>query len=114
MAYSVGKAIASNCSVIAASILQQNFHSKVLQLDEATDISDEVQLSVYCRFADEETKTIVEHYLCSLKVGVCAAAQAIFAKLNQFIEEHGFDWTRCKPVATTAAMQGSTNGLVKT
>jgi len=27
---------------------------------------------------------IVEHYLCCVKVGVCATAQAIFAKFSQF------------------------------
>ena len=64
-------------------------------------------------FADEEIKTIVE--LCCLKVGVCATAQATFAKFNQFVEEHGFDWTKYKPVDTNkaAAMQGSTNGVAR-
>jgi len=86
-----------------------------IQLDETTDISDEVQLIVYCRFADEETKTIVEHYLCCLKVGVCATAQAILAKLNQFIEKNSLDWTKCKSLTTdgAAAMQSSTNGVVR-
>jgi len=34
--------------------------------------------------------------------------------LNQFIEEHGFDWTKYKSVATSVAavMQGS-NGVVR-
>jgi len=39
----------------------------------------------FCRFANHETKTIVE--LCCLNVGVCSTAQAIFAKLNQFIDQ---------------------------
>jgi len=33
-----------------------------IQLDETTDISDEVQLILYRNFADGETKTIVEYY----------------------------------------------------
>jgi len=35
--------------------------------------------------------------------------------LNQFIEEHGFDWIRCKALAANeaAAMQCSTNELVQ-
>ena len=33
-----------------------------LQLDETTDISDDQQLIVYCRFVDAEAKTTVEHY----------------------------------------------------
>ena len=32
-----------------------------LQLDETTDISDEVQMIVYYRFIDVEAKTTVEH-----------------------------------------------------
>ena len=52
-----------------------------------------MQLIVYCWVVDEdeETKTNVEYYLYCLKVGVCATA-----RLNQFIEEHGLDWTKCK------------------
>ena len=61
------------------------------QLDETTDISDEVQLILCRRYTDEEAKTIVEHYLCYLKVGVSATAQAIFVRLNQFFEKHGLD-----------------------
>jgi len=40
-------------------------------------------------------------------MGVCSIAQAIFAKLNEFIESHGFDWMKLKAVTTngTAAMQ---------
>jgi len=53
-----------------------------IQLDEKADIADEVQLILYCRFADEETKRIVVYYLCCLTDGVYATAQAIFAKLN--------------------------------
>jgi len=54
-------------------------------------------------------------YLCCPAVEVCATAQAIFAQLNQFTEEHGFDWTKCKSVASNeeGAMQGSTNGVVR-
>ena len=89
-------------------------HSFGIQLHQTTDISDEVQLIVYCRFADE-AKTIVEHYLCCPKVGVSAAAQAIFYRLNQFPEKHGLDWTKCKSVAIAgaAAMQGCTNGVIR-
>jgi len=58
--------------------------------------------------------TILKYYLYCLKVGVCTTAQAISAKFNQFIEERGLDWTKCKSVTTdgAAAMQGSTNGVV--
>jgi len=49
-----------------------------------------------------------------LNVGVCSTAQAIFAKLNEFTEKHGFDWMKYKAVATngTAAMQRTTSGVV--
>jgi len=50
-----------------------------------------VQFIVHCRIADEETKTAVEHYLYCPKLGVCTTAQAIFAKLIQFVKDHGLD-----------------------
>ena len=56
-----------------------------------------------------------EYYLCCIKVRVCATTQYIFSKLNQFIEEHGFDWIKCKPLSANgaAAMQDSNNGSVQ-
>jgi len=44
-------------------------------------------------------------------MGVCSTAQAIFAKVHEFIESHGFDWKKYKAVATngTATMQRTTN-----
>ena len=90
-------------------------HSYGIQLNKTTDISDERQLIVYCRFANEEAKIIVEHYLCCLKIGVSATAQAIFDKLNQLSEGNGLDWTKYTSVITdgTTAMQGSTNGVIR-
>ena len=66
-----------------------------------------------CRFTNHDTKTIVK--LCCLNVGVCSTAQAISAKLNQFIEKHGVDCMKYKAVATNgaAAMQRTTNGVVR-
>jgi len=66
-----------------------------------------------CRFANQETKTIVE--MCCLNVGVCSTAQAISTKLNQFIEKRGFDRMKYKAVATNGAatMQGTSNGVVR-
>ena len=90
-------------------------HSYGIQLNKTTDISDKVQLIVYCRLANEEAKTIVEHYLCCLKIGVSATAQAIFDKLNQLFEEHGLDWTKCTSIITdgTTAIQGFTKGVIR-
>ena len=109
------------CERISEDLLNQlldklkKAHSYRIQLDQTADFLDEVQLIVYCRFADEKTKTIVEHYLCCLKVGVSATAQAIFDRLNQFCEEHGLDWTKGKSVSTdgAAAMQGSANAVIE-
>ena len=67
----------------------QNPQSFRIHLDEITDISDKVQLIVYCRVVDEG-KTILEHYLYRLKVvGFCATVQDISAEFNQFIEDRG-------------------------
>ena len=52
----------------------QNPQSFRIYLDEITDISDKVQLIVYCRVANEE-KAILDHYLHCLKVvRVCTTA----------------------------------------
>ena len=61
-----------------------------------------------------EVKTTVEHYLCCVKVGFSATVQSIFDKLNEFLEEHDLDWTKCKSVTTdeVEAMQSFTNGVV--
>ena len=109
------------CDGISEDLLKQlldklkKAHSYGIQFDETTYISNEVQLIVYCRLADEEAKTIVEHYLYCLKVCVSATAQTIFDRLNQFFEEHGLKWTKCKSVTSdgAAAMQGSTNGVIR-
>jgi len=49
-----------------------------------------------------------------LNVGVCSTAQAIFVKLNELTEKHGFDWMKYKAVANNgrAATQRTTNGVV--
>ena len=64
---------------------------------------------------DAKAKTIVEHYLCCVKVGVSATAQSIFDKLNEFIVECDLNWTKCKSVTTdeAAALQGCKNGVVQ-
>jgi len=80
-----------------------------IYLDGTTDNSEEVQLVVCCRFANQETETTVE--LCCLNVGVCSTAQAIFAKLKQFIEKNNFDWMKYKAVATKK--QQTCNALLK-
>jgi len=84
-----------------------------IYLDGTTDNSEDVQLVVCCRLANQETQTTVE--LWRLNVGVCSTAQAIYAKLNQFIEKHRFDWMKYKAVATKEAadMQRTTNGVVQ-
>jgi len=63
--------------------------------------------------ANKEIRTIVE--LCCFNVGVCSTDQVIFAKLNQFIEKHGFDWMEYEIVGTNGAvaMQHTANAVVR-
>ncbi|XP_066965460.1 SCAN domain-containing protein 3-like [Macrobrachium rosenbergii] len=86
-----------------------------IQLDETTGIGGEVQLIVYCRFPNLEEKTIVEHYLCCLQLGVETTAHNIFQKLHGFIIEEGIDWSKWKSVTTDGAkaIVGAINGVVK-
>ena len=62
-------------------------------MDETIDISDEGS-SIYIVCLPMRKQNHFEYYLCCVKVRVCATTQYIFAKLNQFIEEHGFDWIK--------------------
>jgi len=113
-----GNTTKGRCRYISQDLLKQvqklqSPQSFRIHLDVITDIPDEVQLIVYCRVADEEKKIFLEHHLyCLNVVGVCATAQAISDKFNQFIEERGLDWKKCKSVTTDgeAAMQASPNG----
>jgi len=53
--------------------------------------------------------------LCCLKVGVCSTAQTVYAKFNQFVEKHVFDWMKYKAVASNeaAAVQCTTSGVAR-
>lgn len=86
-----------------------------IQLDETTDIGGEAQLIVYCRFPGLEEKTMVEHYLCCLQLGVETTANSIFQKLNGFFVKESIDWSKCKSVTTDGAkaMVGAINGVVR-
>nr|XP_039261568.1 zinc finger BED domain-containing protein 5-like [Styela clava] len=70
---------------------------------------------VFCRFPDIKSNRIVEHYLFCQPVGEKATAEAIFNKINEFFEEEGLDWSKCKSVTTdgAAAMRGSQKGLIE-
>ena len=80
-----------------------------IQLDESTDISSESQLILFGRYPDVEANRIVEHYLFCQPVGEKATSEAIFNTMNEFFEQEGLDWSKCKAVTTdgAAAMQGS-------
>ncbi|XP_069162850.1 zinc finger MYM-type protein 6-like [Procambarus clarkii] len=86
-----------------------------IQLDKTTGIGGEAQLIIYCRFPDLEEKTIVEHYLYCIQLGVEITTHNIPQILHDFIIEEGIDWSKCKSVTTDGAkaMVGAINGVVK-
>nr|XP_045596426.1 protein FAM200A-like [Procambarus clarkii] len=99
----------SRRSVMLADDLMEQLVKKLrlaasfgIQLDETTDIG-EAQLIVYSRFPDLEEKTIVEHYLCCLQLGVETTTNNIFQELHAFIIEEGIDVSKSKFVATDGA-----------
>ena len=55
-----------------------------LQFDKTTDIKNDAQLIVYCRFPNESVKKIGEHYLFCLPVGLQSTGEFIFSKLDKF------------------------------
>ena len=85
-----------------------------LQLDESTDVSSRAQLLAYVRYSDLDAETIREEYICCLDVGVCTTCEAIFLKLDEFIEENRIPWEKCSGITAdgAAAMTGKISGVI--
>ena len=93
-----GTTVGRRCAVISADLNQQLIQKILkapsfgIQLDKSTEISNESQLMVFCRFPDVEANRIVEHYLFCHPVGEKATFEAIFNTINELFEKEGLDW----------------------
>ncbi|XP_022597516.1 zinc finger BED domain-containing protein 5-like [Seriola dumerili] len=84
-----------------------------IQLDESTDVANCAQLMVYVRFI-KELSAQEEFLFCHPLMARTTAAE-IFRALNDFIQEHHIDWSRCCGICTDGAraMTGRHSSLVK-
>nr|XP_033506785.1 zinc finger BED domain-containing protein 5-like [Epinephelus lanceolatus] len=84
-----------------------------IQLDESTDVANCAQLMVYVRFIKE--LSVQEEFLFCHPLPARTTAAEIFKALNDFIQEHHIDWSRCCGICTDGAraMTGRHSGLVK-
>ena len=106
-------------AMIAGDIKQQLIANLIeapcfaLQLDETTDISNDAQLIVYCRFPNKSVGKIVKHFLFCLPVGLQTTGEFNFSKLDEFFQHENLTWNECVAVTTdgAAAMVGKHKGV---
>ena len=106
-------------AMIAEDIKQQLIANLIespcfaLQFDETTDIGNDAQRFVYCRFPNKSVGKIVEHFLFCLPVGLQTTRVSIFSRFDQFFQNKNLTWNKCVAVTTdgAAAMVGKHNGV---
>ena len=74
-----------------------------LQFDETTNITNDAQLIVYCRFPNKAVEKIVEHFLFCLSVGLQTTGEFIFSKFDEFFQHENLSWDKCVAVTTDGA-----------
>ena len=82
----------ASSGMIDADIKQQliakliEAHCFAPQFYKTTDIKNNTQLIVYCRFPEESVKKILENFLFCLPVGLHSTGEFIFSKLDKFFQ----------------------------
>ena len=98
---------------IEEQVIEQVKKSKYFatQLDESTDLSNCAILACFVWFESEGS--IMEEFLCSLKLLGQTTSSEIFKTLNNYVQEHDLDWGKCVGVCTdgTANMIGCHSGV---
>lgn len=91
-----------------AQRLQNNHYA--IQVDESIDISGLSNLLGFDRYV---YKNICKDFLFC-KTLESTTKEDIFNTINDFIEKHGIDWTKCVGISTdgTKAMTGRISGLI--
>ena len=84
-----------------------------LQLDEATDSSQDAHLICYMRFVDFSEHNLVEELLFCKPMELGCRGIDLFNIINNFISTNNLDWGKCISICTdgTKAMSGSLFGL---
>ena len=88
---------------IEEQVIEQVMKSKYfsIQLYESTDLSNCAILACFVRFENEGS--IMEEFLCSLKLLGQTTSSEIFKTLNNYVQEHNLDWGKCVGVCTDGA-----------
>lgn len=83
-----------------------------LQCDDSTDIAQQCQLIVYCRFVDENK--IIEELLFSKNLETTSKGSDVFSAINDFLVENDLSWDRVMGICTDGApaMLGSRSGFI--
>ena len=94
---------------LVSSIKQGGEYS--LQIDESTDVSDDVQLLVYVRYLGENT--LEEEFLFCRALETTTRGEDIFALVDSFMKEEGLEWNNWSRICTDGApaMLGSRKGF---
>ena len=88
---------------IEEQVIEQIKKSKyfAIHLDESTDLSNCAILACFVRF--ENKGSIMEEFLCNLKLLGQTTSSEIFKTLNNYVQEHDIDWGKCVGVCTDGA-----------
>ncbi|XP_068250344.1 SCAN domain-containing protein 3-like [Palaemon carinicauda] len=91
--------------------LDNLMHTGLLQLDESTDISDDVQLLVYVQYQGKSD--IEENFLFCKRLETTATGEDLFKLVDSFIKEEGLRWDQCSSVCSdgASAMPGARQGF---
>lgn len=93
-----------------AQRLQNNYYA--IQVDESTDISGLPNLLGFIRYVYKNK--CEEDFLFCKTLESTTKGEDIFNTINDFIEKHGIDWTKCVGISTDGAkaMTGRISGLI--
>ncbi|KAL0879427.1 hypothetical protein ABMA27_003178 [Loxostege sticticalis] len=93
-----------------AQRLQNNYYA--IQVDESTDISGLPNLLGFIRYV-YKNKSKGNFFFCKTLEST-TKGEDIFNTINDFIEKHGIDWTKCVGISTDGAkaMTGRISGLI--
>ncbi|XP_068250356.1 zinc finger BED domain-containing protein 5-like [Palaemon carinicauda] len=82
-----------------------------LQLDESTNVSDDVQLLVYVRYQGKSD--IEENFLFCKRLETTITGEYLFKLVDSFIKEEGLRWDQCSSVCSDGApaMLGARRGF---
>ncbi|KAK3552442.1 hypothetical protein QTP86_011678 [Hemibagrus guttatus] len=83
---------------------EQRLYSKLLPVDETTDITDVAQLAIFIRGVDD-TLTVTEEFVELVPMTDTTTADDIFTALVGVLDRVGVDWSRAVSLAEMVRLQ---------